>query len=164
VNLPKKDKMAPPGYQSLSKEQIPKVELPGGAGFLRVIAGDYGGAKGPARTFSPMNVWDLRLSAGARVTFDLQAGHTAALFVLSGKLLLPGGEAGEAELAVLEREGTDVSLEAAKDSKVLLLSGQPLGEPIVGYGPFVMSSEAEIRQAFLDYREGRMGALAGGGH
>jgi redox-sensitive bicupin YhaK (pirin superfamily) len=161
VNLPAKDKKADPGYQGITSAQIPRVELPDGAGAVRVIAGDYNGAKGPARTFTPMNVWDVRANAGKTVAFKVPSGHTVALFVLSGKIRLPGGEtAGDAELAVLERAGEDVSFEALENSKLLVLNGQPINEPIVGYGPFVMNSRAEIQQAITDYQNGRMGQLA----
>ena len=162
VNLPAKDKMARPGYQGITDVQIPKVDLPGG-GLVRVIAGAYNGAKGPARTFSPMNVWDVRVKAGEAVNFTLPAGHTTALFVRKGALRI-GGEGGqtvnEAELAVMERDGSELAFEAVQDTTLLLLNGQPTNEPIVGYGPFVMNTEAEIRQAFVDFQSGRMGRIA----
>jgi redox-sensitive bicupin YhaK (pirin superfamily) len=160
VNLPTKDKMTPPGYQGISAAQIPQVALAEGAGSVRVIAGDYEGATGPARTFSPMNVWDLRLQANKSVNFTLPAGHTTALFVLHGAIEVGGETIREAELAVMEREGEQLAFEALQDTTLLLLGGEPLHEPIVGYGPFVMNSEAEIRQALNDYRAGRMGHIA----
>lgn len=162
VNLPAKDKMSAPGYQGILDAQIPKVELPAGAGFVRVIAGNYNGTQGPARTFSPMNVWDVRVKAGQRVAFELPEGHTTALFILKGGVkLAAGGEAvREAELAVMERAGTELAFEALEDTTLMLLNGEPTHEPIVGYGPFVMNSQAEIRQAFADYQGGRMGRIA----
>ncbi|MCJ0763444.1 pirin family protein [Variovorax terrae] len=162
VNLPAKDKMSKPGYQGITDAQIPRVELPGGAGQVRVIAGRYQGAAGPAHTFSPMNVWDLRVKAGQHVSFELPEGHTTALFVLKGGVRLPGGEAvREAELAVMERAGTQLAFDALEeDTTLLLLGGEPTNEPIVGYGPFVMNSEAEIRQAFADFQSGKMGRIA----
>ncbi len=161
VNLPAKDKLAPPGYQPITAAQIPRVDLAGGAGFVRVIAGDYAGTKGPARTFSPMNVWDVRLHAGQRAEFQVKSGDTAALFVLKGRVRLGTGESvGEAELAVLAREHETLAVEAQEDTTLLFLNGRPIDEPIVGYGPFVMNTEAEIRQAFLDYQSGRMGHIA----
>jgi redox-sensitive bicupin YhaK (pirin superfamily) len=162
VNLAGKDKTAPPGYQGITSKQIPAVALPDGAGMVRVIAGSYSGAQGPARTFSPMNVWDVRLAKGKYAGFTLNEGDTAALFVLKGKLGLGGATdetAGEATLVVFDRAGTTVSVEALEDTTVLLLSGQPIDEPIVGYGPFVMNSEAEIKQAMLDYQSGKMGHI-----
>jgi redox-sensitive bicupin YhaK (pirin superfamily) len=160
VNLPQKDKMSKPGYQGLTRDQIPEVELSGASGTVRVIAGEYGGKRGPARTFSPMNVWDLRVKAGGVVEFDVADGHTAAIFVLKGAFeLSEGSRVSEAELAVLERAGTRVSLRALEDSKLLFLGGEPLNEPIVGHGPFVMNTLGEIKQAILDYQTGRMGHL-----
>lgn len=161
VNLPKKDKMSAPGYQGITDAQIPRVPLPNDAGFARVIAGNYGGSKGPARTFSPMNVWDLRVNPGARVELRVQGGHTTALFVLKGKIRAASGETvGEAELGLLEREGETAAFEALEPTTLLFLSGEPLNEPVVGYGPFVMSTPGEIRQAFIDYQSGKMGHLA----
>jgi len=156
VNLPAKDKLAPGGYQGLVAAQIPVVDLPQGAGTARVIAGSLGGAQGPARTFTPINLWDVSLAAGAETTLSLPAGHTAMMVVLTGQLVLNGGQpAGEAEVVLLGREGTQVTLRAAAEATLLVLTGEPIEEPIVGYGPFVMNSEAEIRQAFEDYHGGR---------
>jgi redox-sensitive bicupin YhaK (pirin superfamily) len=161
VNLPTKDKMAPPGYQGITSAQIAQVALAQEAGHVRVIAGEFAGTQGPARTFSPINLWDVRVLAQKSVSFTLPAGHTTALFVLHGAIKLAGGETiQEAELAVLEREGDQLTFEALQDSALLLLNGLPLNEPIVGYGPFVMNSESEIRQAMNDYRAGRMGHLS----
>jgi quercetin 2,3-dioxygenase len=161
VNLPKKDKMAPARYQGLTEAQIPTAALPHDAGTVRVIAGNYEGTLGSAQTFSPINVWDVQLNAERRANFHVPSGYTTALFVLKGRLRLPGGDlVGEAELAVLERDSDQVAIEALESTRLLFLNGQPLNEPIVGYGPFVMNSEAEIRQAFLDYQSGRMGRIA----
>ena len=161
VNLPAKDKKADPGYQGITNAQIPRVDLTNEAGFVRVIAGSYNGTNGPAHTFSPMNVWDVRLNAGHRAEFQVPGGDTIALFVLKGRARLATGElVGEAELAVLEREDEKLAIEAEENTTLLLLNGQPTNEPIVGYGPFVMNSEAEIRQAFADYQSGRMGRIA----
>lgn len=161
VNLAAANKTAPPAYQSITAQQIPQVAMPDGAGQLRVIAGSYSGVSGPARTFSPMNVWDVRLRKGKHATFTLRDGDTAALFVLSGGLKLAGGDtAGEATLVVFERAGTDLGFDVLEDTTLLLLNGQPIDEPIVGYGPFVMNSEAEIRTAIEDHRSGKMGRIA----
>jgi quercetin 2,3-dioxygenase len=161
VNLPAKDKKADPGYQNITDKQIPRVSLPGNAGQVRVIAGNYEGNRGPARTFSPMNLWDVKVNAGHSVEFRLPGGHTTALLVLKGRIRLDGGElVGEAELGVLEREGENFAIEALADTTLLILNGQPIAEPIVGYGPFVMNTDAEISQAFADYRSGKMGRIA----
>jgi redox-sensitive bicupin YhaK (pirin superfamily) len=160
VNLPARHKMSAPGYQGIADTQIPRVELPGDAGTARVIAGAYDTAQGAARTFTPMNVWDLRLNAGRSLSFELADGHTAALFVLRGVVRIGAHTVRAAELAVMEREGTQLAFETAEDSVVLLLSGQPLGEPIVGYGPFVMNSQDEIKQAMRDFESGNFGQIA----
>ncbi len=162
VNLPAKDKMSAPAYQGITADQIPEVELPGHAGTLRVIAGQFGDVTGPARTFTPMNVWDLRLKSGHRVRFDLPDGHTAALFVLQGAVRIDERhDVGSAELAVMERDGSGLAFEVTEDSKLLLLAGAPLEEPIVGHGPFVMNTQQEIVQAFNDFNSGRFGQIAG---
>ena len=156
VNLPAKDKMAPGGYQGLLKSDIPVVSLPGGVGKARIIAGDYRGTKGPARTFTPINVWDLSLKADAELTLDLPTGHTAMIVVLTGHVTIEGDqEAGEAEVVLLDRAGGEVNIHADGEAGLLILTGEPIDEPIVGYGPFVMNSEAEIRQAVDDFNSGR---------
>lgn len=159
VNLPAKDKRVAPAYQGITAAQIPHVELPDGAGTVRVIAGELQGVAGPARSFSPINLWDLRLVAGRPVRLSVPAGHTTALFVLKGALRVDGSDTvvGEAELAVLEREGDTLQIEAVTDATLLLLGGEPLNEPVVGQGPFVMNTPAEIRQAFVDYQSGQFG-------
>jgi len=156
VNLPAKDKMAPGGYQGITADMIPTVDLPGGAGTARVIAGELAGAKGPARTFTPINVWDARLARDADVTLDLPEGHTAMLVVLGGHVTVNGDQpVGEAEVLLLSREGRQVSLHADGDAMLLVLTGEPIDEPIVGYGPFVMNSREEIVQAIDDFNNGR---------
>lgn len=160
VNLPAKDKMAEPGYQAITSAQIPRLEMQGGVGLVRVIAGDYQGNAGPARTFTPMNIWDVRLNAGTRAEFDVPGDYTTGLFVLRGRVQLSDGElVGEAQLAILEREGGKLALEALEDTTLLLLNGEPIAEPVVGYGPFVMNTQREIQQAIADYQSGRMGRI-----
>jgi len=161
VNLPARDKRAAAGYQTLLAEDIPVVSLESNAGTLRVIAGSYGGQPGPARTFTAMDVWDMRLTAGASVQLPVAAGRNAALVVLRGKLRVNGErDAGPASLVLLERAGEGVALEVLEDACVLLLSGEPIDEPIVGYGPFVMNSQEEIAEAFDDFHGGRFGQMA----
>ncbi|WP_047552192.1 pirin family protein [Methylotenera sp. G11] len=156
VNLPAVHKMTTPGYQGISSAQIPEVALADNAGKVRIIAGELAGHAGPAHTFSPMNVWDVRLNAGSTTTFSLPEGHTTAVFVLHGAVGLGDTyTVRPSELAVLQRTGTELILEARQDSVLLLLSGQPLNEPVVGHGPFVMNSVEEINQAFDDYSQGR---------
>ncbi|WP_295579960.1 pirin family protein [uncultured Lamprocystis sp.] len=160
VNLPARDKMSAPGYQGITAGQIPTVELPRRAGTARIIAGVYESATGPARTFTPMNVWDLRLKAGRSLSLELPEGHTAALFVLRGALRIGSHTARVAELAVLDREGTELAVEIKEDAVVLLLSGAPLHEPIIGHGPFVMNTREEIMQAIHDFNSGQFGQIA----
>ncbi|MBO3275360.1 pirin family protein [Pseudomonas schmalbachii] len=162
VNLPARDKMAEPGYQTIVDASIPNLALPDDAGSLRVIAGDYKGHKGPARTFTPMDVWDIRMNAGKSVGLDVVEGRNTALVVLRGSLLLNHSEVlREGQVVLLDRKGSELHLEANNDALLLLLSGEPIEEPIVGYGPFVMNSDSEIQQAIVDFREGRFGRMAG---
>lgn len=161
VNLAAKNKKAPPGYQNLGDSEIPRINLPAGAGTVRVIAGNYRGTQGPAHTYSPMNVWDVRLKRDTLAEFHVRPGWTAAFFVLKGRVETGTGEiVGEAELAVFEREGEKFEIAALEDATILLLNGEPIDEPVVGQGPFVMNTQAEIEQAIADYRQGRMGQLA----
>lgn len=160
VNLPAKDKMTAPGYQSISSSNISTVVLPDDSGELRVIAGRYGDTSGPAKTFSPMNVWDMRLNQGHDVTFTLPEGWSTALVVLNGSIEVNGTtSASEAQLVVLSQSGSSLHLRANGDASVLLLAGEPLNEPIVGYGPFVMNEKSEIAQAISDFNSGRFGQI-----
>jgi len=160
VNLPAKNKMAEAGYQTIVDADIPVLPLANDAGQLRLIAGEFAGASGPARTFTPIDVWDLRLNPGKPVTLDLHAGRNTALVILRGTLLINGQEiARPGQLALFERDGRQVTLESHDDAKVLLLSGEPIDEPIVGHGPFVMNTEQEIHQAFADFQSGKFGRM-----
>ncbi len=163
VNLPAKAKMGAPGYQGIAKGDIPVVALPDGAGTARIIAGRFGAAKGPARTATPINLWDLRLTAGADATLDLPEGHTAMIAVLAGHVTIvsPGGAQGfgEAEVARLARTGGGVRVKADGDAVLLVMTGEPIAEPVVGYGPFVMNTPQEIRQAVDDFNSGKFGQI-----
>ncbi|WP_018227760.1 pirin family protein [Methyloversatilis universalis] len=159
VNLPARDKRAAPSYQHLAQTDIPVVELAGGAGHLRVIAGEYAGHRGPARTFTPINVWDLKLKAGADLELTVPEGHTLALVVLHGLIRANGSQpVREAQMALYHREGSGFSITADSDATVLLLAGEPIDEPIAGYGPFVMNTKDEIREAIDDFNSGRFEA------
>ena len=160
VNLPAEQKMSAPRYQELLKQQIPSATLANDAGMVRVIAGEFQGKKGPAKTVTPLNVWDVRLHDGRSTELAIPDGHTTALVVLSGEVVLNGSEkAGAGQLALFERAGDGIAMESVGDAKALLLSGEPIHEPIVGRGPFVMNTQEEIRQAMIDYQSGRMGNL-----
>ncbi|MBL8039273.1 MAG: pirin family protein [Nitrospira sp.] len=161
VNLPRFKKMSAPGYQTILNADIPNVPLDGGVGRLRVIAGAFQGHKGPARTVTPIELYDLALGAGGRAELPLPDGHNTSVFVLQGLVSVNGaGEAGEAELIVCKRNGSSVVIEARADSRLLILSGQPIGEPIARYGPFVMNTKLELVQAVEDYKAGKMGHLS----
>lgn len=160
VNLPAKAKMTKPAYQAIPDARIPALALPQGAGRVRVIAGDYDGTKGPARTFTPMNVWDVHLNRGATAAFPLPEGHNGVLVALSGAIAIEGGGAvREAQAALLSDDGAGATVTAESDADLLVLTGEPIGEPIVGHGPFVMNSDAEIRQAIDDFNSGRFGRM-----
>jgi redox-sensitive bicupin YhaK (pirin superfamily) len=160
VNLPAAQKMSKPGYQAITREQIPTVSFSTG-GDARVIAGSLNGNQGPARTFTPLNVWDVNLKAGEQVELPVPAGHNTAVVLRKGDVTVndTGKLSGEARIAVLGREGDTVVLKAAADSNLLLLSGEPINEPIASYGPFVMNTREEIMQAVDDFRSGRFGQL-----
>jgi redox-sensitive bicupin YhaK (pirin superfamily) len=161
VNLPAKDKMAAPGYQTLLSKDIPAVALGDGVGTLRVIAGAYDGHEGPARTFTPVNVWDVRLNRDKAASITLREGHTAIAIVLSGAVLINDRDiVREAQTVLLGRDGGRLALEANGDAKLLILTGEPINEPVVAHGPFVMNTEAEIHQAMADFQSGRFGAMA----
>jgi quercetin 2,3-dioxygenase len=158
VNLPARHKMAPPRYQSILSSQIPPVGLGDGKGTARIIAGALEGSTGPAQTFTPIAVWDLRLDGA--VDLRLPDGWTTALVVLKGTLRVNGSEPiGTAEVGLLDRAGTIVRIDGAEAATALLLAGEPIDEPIVGSGPFVMNTAQEIRRAMVDYQSGKMGHL-----
>ena len=160
VNLRAKDKSAKAGYQTLLKAQIPNVALPQDAGTVRVVAGEFGGKKGAAKTFTPINLWDVNLKAGKSAELPLPDGHTTTFLVLSGDVEVNGGKsASEGDLAIFARAGSGITVKAKTDAKLLLMDGEPFAEPVVGHGPFVMNSRAEIQQAFEDYQLGKMGEL-----
>jgi redox-sensitive bicupin YhaK (pirin superfamily) len=161
VNLPAKHKMATPGYQTLLDKDIPSAALPDGGGTIRIIAGNYSGHKGPARTFTPIDIWDVRMHAGHDATFTLPERHTLAVVVLAGTVEIKGAEvAREAQTVLFDREGGPITIEANTDTKLLILSGAPIDEPVVAQGPFVMNTVGEIKQAMLDFQSGKFGAMS----
>lgn len=160
VNLPARDKSAAPGYQTLLDKDIPAVALGGGAGTLRVIAGDYQGHAGPARSFTPIDIWDLRLKRDGQTSLALPEGRTLGLVVLSGNVLINGADkAREAQFVLFDRKGGEIAIEAETDATVLVLSGEPIDEPVAMHGPFVMNTREEIRQAMADFQSGRFGKI-----
>jgi redox-sensitive bicupin YhaK (pirin superfamily) len=160
VNLPAEHKMSPPRYQNILNAQIPQVALPSGAGSLRLIAGNYAGRRGPAATFTDLNVWDVRLSAEKNLTLSVPENHGAAIAVLRGAITVNGSpEARNADLVLLDRSGSEIAVAAAADSVLLVLSGVAIAEPIAGYGPFVMNTRQELDTAMNDFRLGKFGRL-----
>lgn len=160
VNLPAALKMSTPRYQAITKEQIPSVKL-GAESYARVIAGELNGTLGPAKTFTPVNVFDVRAKAGERFEIALPTGQNAAVVLLRGKVTLNETNRMEKDalIAVLSPEGDGVSVDAAEDSTLLVLSGEPINEPVANYGPFVMNTREELAEAVEDYRSGKMGRL-----
>lgn len=160
VNLPAKDKMSPPKYQALSNDSISKVELPNNNGIVEVIAGEYNGTKGSATTFSPMNIFNLKLNAGAEINLNLDEDFNTAILVIEGKITINQTEVVNTNhLALMANDGENFKIETSENSIVLVLSGQPLNEPIASHGPFVMNTREEIAQAFNDYNNGKFGRL-----
>lgn len=160
VNLPKVHKMSKPRYQAILKEQIPAVDF-GGGGYARIIAGRLNGVQGAAKTFTSLNLFDVRLKAGNHAGLDLAEGHNAAIFLLRGDVVVNASQPlkGEARLALLGAPGEHVSLDAKEDSILLVLSGEPINEPVASYGPFVMNTREDLIHAVEDYQAGRMGHL-----
>jgi redox-sensitive bicupin YhaK (pirin superfamily) len=160
VNLPGRHKMTAPRYQAILNSEIPAAPMANGAGIVRVIAGQYEDAKGPAHTFTPMNVWDLRLAASASTTVPAPAGWNTALIVLNGQIKVNGERmVQDGAMVVLSAQGSDCLVETLSDASVLLLSGEPIDEPVVGYGPFVMNTRSEIEQAIHDFNSGKFGEM-----
>ncbi len=160
VNLPARDKAAAPRYQSILNASIPVVTLPNDSGTIRIIAGSHDGHKGPAETFTPINLWDIRLKAGKTVSLTVPEGYMTAVFVLKGSVTVCGDvPMGNAEMAILNTAGDLVSIDAKEDSTILLLNGEIIHEPIAAQGPFVMNTKGELRQAMIDFQSGKMGSL-----
>lgn len=160
VNLPAKDKSTSPGYQSLTADDMGKVQLPDNAGIVNVIAGNFNGTQGPARTFTEVSLFDIKLNAGGKVSTALPATHNTAALVIEGEVIINGTAAPEQSFTLFRNEGEEISFEASRDSVVLLMSGQPINEPIASYGPFVMNTQQEIVEAIQDFQAGKFGTLA----
>lgn len=159
VNLPASQKMCEPRYQELTAAGMGQVTLPNSAGNVRIIAGEYDGVKGPAKTVTPINMWDINLKADGAMTMSFPPSQNTALMVLDGNVEINGRAAQTADFVLFENEGEEIVVKAAADSHLFLLNGEPIHEPIVQYGPFVMNTEDEIRQAFADFQRGKFGEL-----
>ncbi|WP_239615614.1 pirin family protein [Cohnella mopanensis] len=160
VNLPREHKMHPPKYQELLKSDMGKIDLPEGGGSVRVIAGDYNGVKGPAQTFTPISLFDIALKANGKAQFELPSSHNTAALVLKGSAKINDSKvAGEGEFTLFENTDGEILIEGlSDDTLVIVLSGQPLNEPVFQHGPFVMNSREELVEAFKDFQSGKMGS------
>lgn len=159
VNLPKKDKSTPAHYQALTKDQMGKVELPANQGVVNVIAGAFQGVAGPAKTYSPVNLFDIKLKKDGALNLSFPQEYNTAILVVNGNVEVNGQQADEHSFILFKNEGEEISLKAGQDSVLLMMSGEPLNEPIVSYGPFVMNTEGEIREAILEFQSGKYGEL-----
>ncbi len=159
VNLPRAHKMGPPRYQPLTASQMGHVQLPQGAGEVRVIAGEYLGARGPALTYSPVHVYDARLHERGAASFGLPAAFNVAVLVMEGELTLGGAHVKSGDFVIFERTAGAILAEAHAEAHLLVLAGEPIDEPVVQYGPFVMNTREEILEAFADYNRGAFGSL-----
>jgi redox-sensitive bicupin YhaK (pirin superfamily) len=162
VNLPAKHKMTAPGYQPISSQSIPEIELSNSSGSIRVIAGEYQGRVGPAKTFTPMNVFDIRLKKGEELVLPSPDAWNTSVVVLRGALESSGNYdviAKDAKMLMFSQEGEGIKVKALEDTVALLLSGEPIAEPIVGHGPFVMNTREEIEEAIDDFNRGAFGSI-----
>jgi redox-sensitive bicupin YhaK (pirin superfamily) len=160
VNLPAKSKMSPAKYQAITNNDMTKVLLNDGKSSVEIIAGEYNGLKGPATTFSPLNLFNAKLQKGYKAVFSFKKEYNTGILVIEGKVKVNGSKsAPENHFVYFGHSGENIEIEGEEQSTVLILSGEPLNEPIASYGPFVMNTEAEIKQAFEDFKNGKFGYL-----
>ncbi len=160
VNLPRANKMSAPGYQGISSDRMGVVTLPNSAGTVRVIAGEFEGVRGPARTFTRIDVYDVRLNSAGLLPLTFPARHNLAVLVMKGEVVVNRGRTARTnDFILFKNEGERVDLTASSDAHLLVLSGEPIEEPIAAYGPFVMNTPDEIRQAMVDFNAGKFGHL-----
>jgi quercetin 2,3-dioxygenase len=159
VNLPAKYKLTAPRYQALESDKMEREEIANGGGYVKIIAGNYNGKKGSATTFTEVNLFDIRLNESGELKFDIPALHNTALLIIDGDVEVNGQHAGKHQFVLFENEGENIQIKADKESVILLLSGEPINEPIAQYGPFVMNTQAELQTAFREYQDGKFGVL-----
>ena len=159
VNLPKKNKLASPQYQAITADKMGKMALPGDSGAVNIIAGEFNTLKGPATTFTPVNMFDIRLNKGGNLNTKIPVAHNTVLLVVDGEITVNGEKAGQHDFVLFKNEGDDISITAENDSVLLLLSGEPINEPIAQYGPFVMNTHQELQEAFQEFQSGKFGVL-----
>jgi len=159
VNLPAKNKLDNPHYQAITADQMGKVILADNNGVVNVIAGSFNEHKGPATTFTPVNMFDVRLNKGGKLTTNIPVNHNTVLLVVNGEITVNGEKATQHDFVLFKNEGEEISISADRDSVVLLLSGEPINEPIAQYGPFVMNTHRELQEAFQEFQSGKFGVL-----
>ena len=159
VNLPKKDKGTAAHYQAITAGQMAKVALPGNAGMVNVIAGIYNDTKGPAATYSPVNLFDIKLNKDGAIDLTIPATHNTALLVVNGSVTVNGIAAAEHSFVLFANDGEEIEIKASQNAVLLLLSGEPINEPIASYGPFVMNTQEEIYEAMREFQSGKFGVL-----
>ncbi|MBB6502306.1 pirin family protein [Pedobacter cryoconitis] len=159
VNLPAKDKMSKPKYQAIQNSDLGRSVLPGNAGTVEVIAGEYSGTQGPATTFTKMNVYNVRLNAGGEAVFTLPATFNTGILIVEGNVVINQNKAAGNQFVYFKNDGEQIRIEAKEDSIILILSGEPILEPVAQYGPFLMNTQEEIRTAIDDYNQGKFGYL-----
>lgn len=159
VNLPAKDKMSEPKYQAIPNATMGKYELPDGKGLIEVIAGKYDSVEGPASTFTPVNMMNAKLKAGASAEFNFPGTYNTVALVVEGNVKINGSDVKTDHLVLFKNEGEKFLVESDENATVLILSGEPIKEPIAAYGPFVMNTREELLQAFDDMNKGKFGVL-----
>jgi len=159
VNLPSKDKLTPPKYQAITAADMSKVTLPDDGGVVNIIAGSFNQYKGPATTFTPVNMFDIRLNSGKSLTTEIPAEHNTVMLVVSGSVTVNGEKASLHDLVLFKNAGEEINITADENSILLLLSGEPINEPIAQYGPFVMNTHRELQEAFEEFQSGKFGVL-----
>jgi quercetin 2,3-dioxygenase len=160
VNLPAKYKMTPAKYQAIENKQMATVGLNNDGGTIEIIAGEYNGKKGPAFTFSPVNLFNAKLNTGARANFSFNSKSNTGMLIIEGKVSINGfANIPEDSFVFFGHKGEDITVDASEDSIVLVLNGEPINEPIASYGPFVMNTDVEIKMAYDDYYNGKFGYL-----
>ena len=159
INLAKKDKSVPAHYQAITRDKMGRLELPGGQGLINVIAGNYNGIAGPAQTYTPLHLFDIQLKKAATTSTQLPAGYNTAILVVEGSATINGAVAPEHSFVLFANEGEEIAITASEDSTLLLLSGEPINEPIASYGPYVMNTQAEIVESIREFQSGKYGVL-----
>ena len=160
VNLPAKDKMSKPKYQAITHNQLGKYQLPDGGGIVEIIAGEYNGVKGPASTFTPIHMYNVRIKKGKHVSLSLPANFNTGIVVIEGNVFVNEKEKAATDSFILfENDGEEILIRADEDSVLLVLSGEPINEPIAAYGPFLMNTHEELQQALQDFNNGKFGVL-----